>query len=335
MRALLSANAIRTAVHDVLVDPSQDRVVAVAFVGKDPTRWLPSNLKGIQLYCWPKLGSTNPASIETLLNMDVEVHFVENLHAKLFWGAAGGAVIGSANLSENGMDENRLIEAAVHLPAGDPAIADFLSSIHARAVGSKEHEKEFRRQLDRLHIADVQYLQRNPHPRKAASGEKPAASRTFGDWSESKMPERWQLGWWEEKAEPPRDAAVEFSSRYPGQQYESWLPGVKGELIEGVATLSVKFSSDPRRVLVRPAPYWWYPEDCIVSHQKNAQQYPYNWLARIDIPVGRGVPFNPAEKRFQLALKATVDSLGDDILEVRGPVRGRFLTTLKRHYGQL
>jgi hypothetical protein len=332
MRPLLSANSIRLAVHEVLAEPRQERVVAVAFVGTDPTRWLPPELKGIKLYCWPKPGSTNPASIEALLNMDVDVHFVDNLHAKVFWGAAGGAVIGSANLSENGMDDNRLIEAAVQLPPGDPTIVEFLTSIHARAVSSKD--RLFKTQLERLHIADVQYLQRNPMPRKAAGGKPEAAMRTFGDWCKSKMPERWQLGWWEETANPPRDATAEFSSRYPGQQYKTWLPGVKGELIDRVATLDVKFISKPWRAMFRPRPYWWYPEDCIVSQQKNAQKYPYNWFARVNVPVGRGVPFDPTEKRFQEALTTTVGKLGDDMLLVRGPVQGGFLRELKRNYGE-
>lgn len=297
----------------------------------DPTRWLPVDLKGIKLYCWPKPGSTNPSSIEALLNLDVDVHFVDDLHAKVFWGSSGGAVIGSANLSENGMQDDRLIEAAVQLPAGDPSIVEFLASVHARAVGCTD--KEFKKRLDKLHIEDVQDRQRNGAS-FGMSRRTTIAVRTFGDWCKSKMPERWQLGWWEGTANPPRDAITEFSSRYPGQEYKFWLPGAKGELLEGVATLGVKFASDPWKAVFRPRPYWWYPEDCIVSHQKNARTYPYNWFARVAVPRGRGVPFDPAEKRFHEALTATVSSLGDDMLEVRGPVHGRFLRELKRNYGE-
>lgn len=90
MRPLLSANAIRTAVHNVLADPAQERIVAVAFVGKKPTRWLPSDMTGIKLYCWPKPGSTDPVSIAALLDEHVDVHFVEDLHAKVFWESLAG-----------------------------------------------------------------------------------------------------------------------------------------------------------------------------------------------------------------------------------------------------
>jgi hypothetical protein len=332
MLPLLSANAIRTAVQNVLADPRQERVVVVAFVGKDPTRWLPSDMKGIKLYCWPKPGSTNPASIEALLNEEVDVHFVDNLHAKVFWGETGGAVIGSANLSENGMEDERLIEAAVQLESGNPAIVEFLDSIKSRAVRSDN--PRFKEAFDRLHVADVQHWRNNPPQPKAVGSYKNESIPTFGDWCDSKMPERWQLGWWEETRDPPRDAANEFSSRYPGAEYETWLPCAEGELINNVATLCIKLNSNFWRVALRPQPFWWYPEDFVVSKQKNAQKFPYNWFARVAVPPGRSVPFDSREKRFQLALIATVRCMKDGITRLRGPVKGEFLSELKRNYAE-
>lgn len=330
MRPLLSANAIRTAVHNVLADPAQERIVAVAFVGKKPTRWLPSDITGIKLYCWPKPGSTDPVSIAALLDNDVDVHFVEDLHAKVFWGEVGGAVIGSANLSENGMEDHGLIEAAVQLAPGDPAIVEFLDTVKSHAIGSRD--RRFKTMLERLHVADVKHWRSKSAQGRETVRAGNAPARTFEDWCKSKMPERWQLGWWEEEANPPRDAASEYSARYPGQEYETWLPGVKGELMNNVATLGIKLRSDSWRVLFRPQPFWWYPEDFIVSQQKNAQRFPYNWFARVAVPAGRGVPFNPVEKRFQVALAATIHGMQDDIEQLRGSVKGRFVKELKRNY---
>jgi hypothetical protein len=267
-----------------------------------------------------------------LLNKEVDVHFVDNLHAKVFWGADGGAVIGSANLSENGMEDDRLIEAAVRLLPGDPSIEKFIASIHARAIGSKD--RRFKTQLERLRTANVDYLQRNPRQFRAIDRGEKVTARTFGDWCSSKTPERWQLGWWTKKENPARDAAAKFSARHPGQQYETWLDGAKGELIKGVATLDVRLGRDPWGVQLLPRPYWWYPEAPIVSQQKNQQKFPYNWFARVNVPAGVGIPFDPHEKRFQAALAATITTIQNDILQLRGPVKGKFLDELKRNYAE-
>jgi hypothetical protein len=288
----------------------------------------------MKLYCWPKAGSTIPAGIEALLNMGVDVHFVDNLHAKVFWSSGAGAVIGSANLSANGMDDNRLIEAAVQVPPGDPELAAFLASVHACAIGSSSAPRQFKAQMERLRVADVQYRQRNPVSARAPGAPRRPVTPSFGEWCRSKAPERWQLGWWKDaESKPPRDAAAAFARRHPGEQYSTWLSGVSGDIVEAVATLDVKLAPNPWQAIFSPRPYWWYPEEVVVSEQKNAAKDPYNWFARIDVPTGRGVPFNATEKRFQDALANTVSIFGDDMLGVRGTVKGRFLKELKHHYG--
>lgn len=239
-------------------------------------------------------------------------------------------MIGSANLSENGMEDYGLIEAAVQLAPGEPTIVEFLDSIKLRAIGSRD--RRFKTMLDRLHVADVKHWRSKQAQGRERGHNGNVQVRTFEDWCKSKMPERWQLGWWEEEADPPRDAVRKYSARHPGRVYETWLPGVEGELLTNVATLGIKLRSDSRRVLLRPQPFWWYPEDLILSQQKNAQRYPYNWFARVAVPTGRGVPFNPVEKRFQVALAATIHGMYDDIEHLRGPVKGRFLKELKRNY---
>jgi hypothetical protein len=216
------------------------------------------------------------------------------------------------------------------LAPGDPSIVAFLDSIKLRAIGSRD--RRFQTMFERLHVADVKHWRSRQTQGRENARSGNTRVRTFEDWCESKMAERWQLGWWEEEADPPRDAARKYSARHPGQVCETWLPGVRGELLNNVATLGIKLRRDSWRVLLRPQPFWWYPEDVVVSQQKNAQRYPYNWFARVAVPAGRGVPFNPVEKRFQVALAATISSMKDDIERLRGPVKGRFLKDLKRNY---
>jgi hypothetical protein len=79
---LTTATEIRNAIVELLSDAEDERIVLVGFVGKDVCRLLP-NAKGIDLYCWPQPGSTNPYGVEELLRSGLKVTFVEHLHCKI------------------------------------------------------------------------------------------------------------------------------------------------------------------------------------------------------------------------------------------------------------
>ena len=88
--------------------------VAVAYFGKHASDLLPLE-KGSTLVVdmSPKAvgsGQTNPAEIIKLLKKGVEIHSVENLHAKVFV-LGNMAIVGSTNASQ--LSAGSLIEAAV------------------------------------------------------------------------------------------------------------------------------------------------------------------------------------------------------------------------------
>ncbi|RQS47484.1 phospholipase D family protein [Burkholderia sp. Bp8986] len=100
--------------------------IAVAYVGIDWKTYIaPENLKDIVLS--PTVG-TNPAAIVEIAEVVgwEQVHFLDNLHAKIYLGERGAAV-GSFNLTANGLSAEGLQEAGFIV---DDALA--LAELRAR-----------------------------------------------------------------------------------------------------------------------------------------------------------------------------------------------------------
>src|SRR4051812_23758 len=99
-KLLYTSSDVRSAVIDLFSNSKGRRVAVVGFVGAGAESYLPKP-EGIELYCWPKAGGTNPNMLRTLAKRKVEIRFVDSLHMKVFWAEKRGAVVTSANLSTN------------------------------------------------------------------------------------------------------------------------------------------------------------------------------------------------------------------------------------------
>lgn len=109
MKVLTSKKEIREALAKV-----RPSAIAVAYVGLDWDSFISvSNLR--EVIVSPTLGS-NPKAIEELMQeLGAEnVHFLDELHSKIYLGASE-ALLGSCNLSANGISEQGLYETAVVL----------------------------------------------------------------------------------------------------------------------------------------------------------------------------------------------------------------------------
>lgn len=328
MKLLLNANDIRNAIRKVLRDSSDDRIIAVGFVGAEPLEWLPSP-EGIELYCWPRVGATHPDGIDKLLAANVNVHFVDRLHTKIYWGRNSGTVIGSANLSHSALDDDGLIEAGVLLSPGDRAIKQFLLSLKSNAIG--KDDPRFLGMLEKLREADIDSRQRNPQHRGRSS--RSLRKRTFAEWLNMPYRQQWQLGWWAENDTPPRDATAQYNENHPGKLYSNWRSGdSKNELKPFVATIDCKVLSSRWGVALSPAPFWWYPERPLISSEKKWRNSPYQWYAQTNVPSGREVPFDIRDKRFLKALVSAVEAYGEKIYKLRGPVKDDFVSLLAHYY---
>jgi hypothetical protein len=105
------------------------RVILVAFVGARADQLLP-DVKGVQIYCWPQIGATHPLGLEKLEDRGAVIYLADNLHTKLYWVEGRGAVITSANLSDNALKYGRQHEMGVYLEdSGAVNIEDIIDEL--------------------------------------------------------------------------------------------------------------------------------------------------------------------------------------------------------------
>ncbi len=95
----LSARELDQAIRDIASAPAPR--CAVAFWGRGATKLFRTGERA-RLICNLRAGGTNPHEIEALLKDGHEVRQNDALHAKVYIGG-GRAVVGSANLSANGL----------------------------------------------------------------------------------------------------------------------------------------------------------------------------------------------------------------------------------------
>lgn len=120
MKVLTCSDEIRSELNQL--KPSK---VAVAFVGYGWGEYVCSK-DLIEIVLCPKFGS-NPKAIEGLIEeIGIDnVHFLNKLHSKFYIGDRK-AILGSCNLSNNGIGKTDRFEAAVTID--DPALLDKLSA---------------------------------------------------------------------------------------------------------------------------------------------------------------------------------------------------------------
>ena len=328
MKVLTKSADIRSAIRVLLADSNDIRIVVAAFVGKDALSFLPSPA-GLVVYCWPKAGGSNPHGIDLLRDADVRVHFVDRLHAKIYWSKARGTIIGSANLTANALGDEGLSEAVVQLPAGQFDINRFVNALSVIP--------DFDAALERLRVEHVRFLMRNPLKFRGRSKDDTSVVKNFDGWARgSSAGQDWRLGWYDDSADPPKDTIARYEEITNTRKYADYL-GVKrkDDLKEGVPTLTFSVKSN-RSMQVRVAGFrWWYPEVPTITTVRSWRDYPHVWFAKRLVPLRATVPFNCKELRFRKAIADSINELGGMswlIGASRKPSK-RFLSLLRRHYG--
>jgi phosphatidylserine/phosphatidylglycerophosphate/cardiolipin synthase-like enzyme len=152
-------------------------VICAAYVGQDCLDFIPF-AKGITVYCSKEPGATSADGLDRLISRGATVYFVRNLHAKLYWTEGVGVVIGSSNLTSNGMDDDRLIECGVFIP--DSSAIDPRRLIRGKGKRATPADiAELRRMSGLLRIARREVLGRGTG---AATGGRISAPVTFDEW---------------------------------------------------------------------------------------------------------------------------------------------------------
>jgi hypothetical protein len=267
-------------------------------------------------------GGTNPHGIQDLLDSGCLVSFVDRLHAKVYWSLRRGALIGSANLSNNALGDSGLREYMIRLPAGTIDLREFVRTLRPL--------DDFDAVLRQLHRDHNRFQQRFPTRKPSALRRK--RMPTFAEWlRHGAAAAEWRLGWYEGDAVAPRDAVKALADETGSRSHVRFL-GVKrrNELGDGIATLGVRVREERSGRLRLSAFDWWFPELFCKTTAASWKGYPYIWFARRLRFPGCRPPFEARQERFKLALTAALNEIGIEAIPVK-PDAG-FLKILERCY---
>lgn len=177
LRVLYSGQAIRQEVRRIFKNTKQRRVAIVAFIGKGAIAHLPKP-KGLEVYCWPRAGCTIASAIEQLQERHAIVHFADRMHSKVYWSERSGAIVGSANVSDNAFGSGNLHETAVAISSHQLDIDALIEQIDAELVTPD--------MLAALREAEVIEKRK----RRAASGK--VVIPTFAQWFDARGGQKWK-----------------------------------------------------------------------------------------------------------------------------------------------
>jgi hypothetical protein len=314
MKILTNSKEIAHAIADVLRDKSGKRIVAVAYVGVQAIKYLP-NPKGISLFCSTEIPGTNPSSLRELKDAGVLIHEVENLHAKVYWGSSTGAVIGSANLSNNGLSENGNHELAILLPSGTFDMENYLETFEPKII-----EYSY---INRLEKQYNLYMLRNKQPRKGRS-----KAKSFRLWSEESGPS-WKLYAWNEEGSLPKDVIKQFNDLQPGESaYDFMQSSTQNAYDIGGWVLSFRENWKGNNLESLSDFNWFIPQVRIKSNQKNSSNYPFYWI-QLHRQLPSSTPFDLSESDFKKAFESTYIELvqqHEKTSTPSGKPRKKFLT---------
>ena len=320
MEELLYTSAdVRKAIVNLFRSSKGRRVAVSAFVGDGAQTCLPKP-DGIELVCWPKEGGTNPDVIRRLAKTGVKIMFADALHMKIYWSEDKGAIVTSANLSNNALGSGGLKEIGVWLAPGKLDIDRIIESVEARPLTESELK-----QLDRRH---KEYWVRN---RGTISSKR--RTRSFSEWLKLPFKPDWRLGWWD-----CAGAIAEEAKRISKEEYN---------VAEPTGFLSVRKEDYEENdwVLIfgidKPSNVSWLYVNYIVKVDRTEKkayspEYPYQVVQVWKLKNYPSPPFR-IDKRFKKAFSRAVKDFGPTrIKEMKSfkPPR-RLLSLTEKHFHEV
>lgn len=285
MKILKNSVEIAEAIRKILSNRSDERIVAVAYVGDNALSYLPDP-ESIRLYCSTEIPGTNPSSLRTLKTHGVLISEVSRLHSKLYWSKVGGVVICSANLSNNGLSGDGNHEVGVYLPSGHFDVPAYLSELESHPIDFSDIEK----------LEKKYNLYRLKNRERNRTGK--AKTQDFFRWNSDAGP-KWKIYPWTENGDLPRDVKSQLTNKYPGvREYDFMQSAAKNSYEIGGWVLSVKENWRADKLTSVSDLYWFIPEMRIESKQKSSKNYPYYWIMLHD-KTPSPKPFNVRTDRFR------------------------------------
>jgi hypothetical protein len=293
MQILSTSGQIAEKVNRILGGDAE-RIIAVAYIGDNALDYLP-NPEKLVVYCSTAIPGTNPFSLRELKNAGVELYEVRKLHSKVYWSSSNGVVIGSANLSNNGLSENGNHEVSVLLQPGSFDMRAYVKGLQSIPI-------DFKR-IEALEKKYNLYILKNKIRRIGAAKR----SAGFTEWHGNHGP-AWRIYVWNEEGDLPRDVKSVLRSGHPEFDFYDFMQTERdGAYDLGGFVLNVRENWKGDELMSVSDYSWFIPEVKIMSGQKNASKLPYYWISLAGGNVHH-VPFDIEQKNFQDAFnKCYVD----------------------------
>jgi len=309
---------VRNKIIDIFETSSSRRVAIAAFVGDGAGTYIP-NPKGLQVVCWPKAGGTNPDAVRRLIENGARVYFCDSLHMKVYWTSDKGAVITSANLSQNALGSGNLREVGIWLEPGQVDIDRILNSMNYWKVSARD--------LRELDIAHREYHVRNK------LGHRESQILAFPEWYDSAHRTEWRLYWWSPAKTKLAKAARPILERTYGVSGAEDFANTAAQTDCPKNSWALCFT-DTKGQLVNFS--WMYVDQVVRVRESDKQAYqpdsPYQviqvWpMKRYTLP-----PFR-VDNKFRKAFRRVAKKLSWDKLESEVKPAPNFLKLVYRYYG--
>ncbi|TFW08313.1 hypothetical protein E4K72_07930 [Oxalobacteraceae bacterium OM1] len=317
MRYLRNSAEIREQLTALFAGPGRKWAV-VGFVGYDALDFLPANVANLRVVCWPKAGGTNPDGVRRLLDAKIPVFFCDRLHQKIYWRESAGLIVGSANLSNNALGDDRLHEFAVF--CDDPAfdIERVLEKLRYAPVTPEQLAR-----LDLEHDRDVR--QRGP-----VEGVGSAHAKTFLQSLQTRYPKRWKLVTFEERRTASAEIAAEVEANFGTTRWVNDNDVEPGKYDVGDFVLQVKTNDDG--VITRANATWLFVDHVIRKDGVSAivQVRPLDASTPPPFVIDRAL-----DPDFKPHFKRAFNEQGDwdDVFDAHCVPRPSFLAAIARQYG--
>jgi len=293
MRILYDSENVRNAIIALFEDPRKRRVAVVAFVGEGAEAYLPSPV-GLELFCWPKPGNTDPDTLVGLMKRGAKVSFVDDLHMKVYWSETKGAILTSANLSTGALGSRNLKEVGVLLPPGEFDINRLLRGLRARSPSPEELHR-----LEKLH---KQYKAKNWNQFIGQT-----RSQSYDEWYESKEYRKtWKMAVISGTVRLASKAKRRAEEEYGRARPQNWVSSKQGDYSKNDWILTFTLDND------RPNDLEWFSVDYFVKVSRSEAAYDGNTCRYVQVwPLSRYTqPPLKLDIRFKKALKESIGEYG-------------------------
>lgn len=259
---VLVGKSIATAIQKV-----RPQRIAVAYLGANWSCFLGQDLTGLDsIVISPRLG-TNPLAVSRLVKALQKPHrsgwervfFHDDLHAKLYLGK-DAAVFGSANLSSNGLQGNKLVELCTRTSTTKDmqALAAFYDGVLAQAKAQYPTEAKRKRRL--ADLADETQRSKTAISNGAKSSQNPdkQQAQQFHDFELLAPDQFYVIGY-----QPQSDPVFTKTGRTFESKSDDWISMAPGDKpVKGKWILCWRMTNN-NQPHARVKPHWMLIDEAI------------------------------------------------------------------------